>query len=192
MGIHRHRRGTIRLALISGLGMALISAVTPALAPAADAAAPLGSRMAAAYRTDPELVAVSRIWEQMARAWARGDGNAYAANYTPDADLINIKGEHIHTRNAIAARIQHYFDTQLKHTRLLRLEEKVRFMSPTMAVIVRKDCVLYGTQTACRPDTLSINTSVAVKRLGRWLIESFHNTLVRPESDPQPPFRSSD
>jgi uncharacterized protein (TIGR02246 family) len=193
MGNHRYRRSTIRLALISGLGMALISAATPtaALTPAADTAVPVGSQMPGAGHTDPDLVALRHIWERQAEAWARGDGNAYAMNYTPDADLVNIKGEHLHTRPVIASQIQRYFNNQLKNTHLLRMEEKVRLLSPTMAIIVRKDCVLYGAEKSCRPDTLSVNTSVAVKRLGRWMITSFHNTLVMPQHEQRPPFRRS-
>ncbi|WP_248959024.1 SgcJ/EcaC family oxidoreductase [Sphaerisporangium perillae] len=181
MGMQRQLRRTIGLTLITGLGMALIGAATPmaSIAPAADAVAPGGSRTPWADHAESDLAALRHIWEREAVAWARGDAAAYAAAYTRDADLVNIRGEHLRTRDGIASRIQYYFDNQLKKTRLLRLEERVRFVSPTMAIIVRKDCVLYGTETACRPDTLSLNTSVAVKHDGRWMITSFHNTLVR-------------
>jgi uncharacterized protein (TIGR02246 family) len=193
MGNHRYRRSTIRLALISGIGVALTGAATPATAmtPVTGTAAPAASRVPEPGRTDPDLAALRRIWERQAEAWARGDGNAYAMNYTPDADLVNIKGEHLHSRPVIATQIQRYFNNQLKNTHLLRLEEKVRLISPTMAIIVRKDCVLYGAEKSCRPDTLSLNTSVAVKHLGKWMITSFHNTLVMPQDDQRPPFRSS-
>lgn len=92
---------------------------------------------------------------------------------------MNIKGEHLHDRRVIAARLQHYFDHDLKNTRILRLDERVRRLSPTTALIVRRDCVLYGGETACRPGRLSINTSVVVKQAGQWLVTSFHNTLVQ-------------
>ncbi|GAA3824536.1 hypothetical protein GCM10022226_51540 [Sphaerisporangium flaviroseum] len=173
--------------------MALIGAATPAtsMTPVTGTAAPVGSPVPESGRTDPDLTALRHIWERQAEAWARGDGNAYAMNYTPDADLVNIKGEHLHSRPVIATQIQRYFNNQLKNTHLLRLEEKVRLISPTMAIIVRKDCVLYGAEKSCRPDTLSLNTSVAVKHLGKWMITSFHNTLVMPQDDQRPPFRIS-
>jgi uncharacterized protein (TIGR02246 family) len=175
MGIHRCKRITIRLALIGALGMALTSAATSAVG----AAAPVVSQIPRAGHTDPDLTALRRIWERQADAWSHGDANAYAGTYATDADLTNIKGQHLHTRRIIAATIQHYFDNQLKNTRLLRMEEEVRFVSPTMAIILRKDCVLYAAETACRRDNHSINTSIAVKSYGQWMIMSFHNTLVR-------------
>ncbi len=176
--------------------MAFLCAVTPAaaLTPAGgvtgtgQATAPAGGPEPRAGRSDPDLIAMGEIWKRQAAAWARGDANAYASMYTPDADLINIRGEHLHGRTVIAARIQHYFNNQLKNTRILRLAEQIRRVSPTMAIIIRKDCVLYGAETTCSPVTLSINSSIVVKRQGKWLIESFHNTLVHPEDGRQRPF----
>lgn len=191
MDIHRCKVRSIRLALIGGLGMALIGAATPreATTPAVDAAAPAVSGVPRKDQTDTDRAALRRIWEQQADAWARGDAGAYARSYTTDADLINIRGEHFHTRDSIATRIQYYFNNHLKNTHILRMEEEVRFVSPTMAIILRKDCVLYGAEKACRPDTRSINTSLAVKYSGRWMVTSFHNTLMRQQNAPLPSFR---
>ncbi|MEV7969391.1 SgcJ/EcaC family oxidoreductase [Sphaerisporangium sp. NPDC088356] len=192
MDIHRCKVRSIRLALLGGLAMALTGAAAPpdAVTPAADAAAPARSGIQGKDHTDTDLTALRRIWEQQADAWARGDAGAYARSYTTDADLINIRGEHLHSRDTIATRIQHYFNNQLKNTHILRMVEEVRFVSPTMAIILREDCVLYGAETACRPDTRSINTSLAVKHSGRWMVTSFHNTLMRRQDAPFPSFRN--
>ncbi|MFC4530510.1 SgcJ/EcaC family oxidoreductase [Sphaerisporangium dianthi] len=188
MGIHRHGRTTIRLALAAGLGIASIGA-----APASGATTASGSASAAGTRAPvfaagrahaADLAVFTRMRREQARAWERGDSRAYAAAYAPDGDLVNILGEHMHGRQGIAKAIQRHFDRSLKNTRLLELEEHVRFVSPTTAVIVRKGCVLYGGEKACRPDTVSINTSVAVKYAREWLITSFQNTLVHPGGQP--------
>ncbi|MGW4641289.1 SgcJ/EcaC family oxidoreductase [Sphaerisporangium sp. NPDC004334] len=165
------------LAAIGGAGLALLCALPPAAA----AAAPRGA--------DPDAAALGDIWRRQAEAWGKGDAAAYAAMYTPDADLVNIKGEHLHGRSVIAARIGYYFNNRLKNTQIMRLAESVRMVAPLTAIIVRKDCVLYAAETACRPSNLSINSSVAVKRQGHWLIESFQNTLVSPQEERQRPFR---
>ncbi|GII85756.1 hypothetical protein Ssi03_37460 [Sphaerisporangium siamense] len=178
MDIRRHTRRTVRLALIGGLGATLVTSAPPTAAVTPDATGPAASHLPSAPQ-DPDQLALRRVWERQAEAWARGDAVAYARVYTPDADLVNIKGEHLHDRRIIAARLQHYFDHDLKNTRILRLDERVRKLSPTTAIIVRRDCVLYGGETACRPDRLSINTSVVVKKAGQWLVTSFHNTLVQ-------------
>ncbi|MEU9885122.1 SgcJ/EcaC family oxidoreductase [Sphaerisporangium sp. NPDC051011] len=188
MDIRRYTRRTIRLAVVGGLGAALMTGPRPV-----GASTPSDTTTAAARTpataADSDLAALRHIWERQAEAWARGDALAYSSIYTPDADLVNIKGEHLHNRHVIAARIQHYFSGDLKNTHILRIDERVRLISPTMAIIVRKDCVLYGAEKACRPDNLSINTSVAVKDAGQWLITSFHNTLVQALDQAHRPFR---
>ncbi|MFC7383716.1 SgcJ/EcaC family oxidoreductase [Sphaerisporangium rhizosphaerae] len=165
------------LAAIGGAGLALLCALPPAAA----AAAPRGA--------DPDAAALGDIWRRQAEAWGKGDAAAYAAMYTPDADLVNIKGEHLHGRSVIAARIGYYFNNQLRNTQITRLAESVRMVAPLTAIILRKDCVLYAAESVCRPSNLSINSSVAVKRQGHWLIESFQNTLVSPQEERQRPFR---
>ncbi|MFC4533014.1 SgcJ/EcaC family oxidoreductase [Sphaerisporangium dianthi] len=181
MEIRRRRTMNSGLMLVGGAVMALSCALPPAAA--ATSHGPGGS--------DPDLAVLSDIWRRQAEAWVRGDATAYAAVYTPDADLVNIKGEHLHGRAVIAARLKHYFGNQLKDTRLLRLTEKIRMVSPLTAVIIRKDCVLYAAETDCRPANLSINSSVVVKRGGHWFIESFHNTLVNQQDERQRPFRTA-
>ncbi|MDH2428257.1 SgcJ/EcaC family oxidoreductase [Sphaerisporangium sp. TRM90804] len=174
MGIHRHGRKSIGIALMSGLGIALTgAAVTPATSGATPA-------VTGAAHNESDLAAFTKMRQHQEAAWARGDGKAYASIYSPDADLVNILGEHLHGRATIATKLQQYFNTQLKNTRLLEMDDKVRFITPTMAVIVRKSCVLYNQEKACRPDALSINTNVAVKQAGQWMITSFQNTLIRP------------
>ncbi|RCG27297.1 SgcJ/EcaC family oxidoreductase [Sphaerisporangium album] len=187
MDIRRYTRRTVHLAVVGGLGAALLTGPRPVGATSADN--PAAASRTPATAADSDLVALRRIWERQAEAWARGDGAAYARIYTADADLVNIKGEHLRNRPVIAARLQFYFNNDLKNTHILRLDERVRLVSPTMAIIVRKDCVLYGAERSCRPDTLSINTSVAVKDAGQWLITSFHNTLVQPHDQTRRPFR---
>ncbi|MGW4644767.1 SgcJ/EcaC family oxidoreductase [Sphaerisporangium sp. NPDC004334] len=198
MGLHRHGRASLRLALAAALGFASTGAASPATASPATtspattsssgpaspsgavAAAPVQAPAPAVQFHTADLAAFARIRRAQEDAWARGDGRAYAAPYAPDADLINILGENLHGRQGIAVALQRYFQGALRHTRVLVNQERVRFVSPAMAVIIRQGCVLYGAEKACRPDTLSINTSVAVKQAGRWQITSFQNTLVSP------------
>ncbi|MET8155721.1 SgcJ/EcaC family oxidoreductase [Sphaerisporangium sp. NPDC005289] len=190
MGLHRHGRASLRLALAAALGFASTGAASPAITSSSGPASPSGAVAAAPGQAPApaaampfhtaDLAAFARIRRAQEDAWARGDGRAYAAPYAPDADLINILGENLHGRQGIAVALQRYFQGALRHTRVLVNQERVRFVSPAMAVIIRQGCVLYGAEKACRPDTLSINTSVAVKQAGRWQITSFQNTLVSP------------
>ncbi|WP_424533295.1 SgcJ/EcaC family oxidoreductase [Sphaerisporangium viridialbum] len=180
MGIHRYARRTIGLALAGGLGLALSAAVTPTgtTTPASHArSAPAGSRPAVPY--DTELAALARLWQQQADAWARGNGKAYAATYTADADFVNVTGDHLRTRDEIGTKFQRYLGNQLKNSRIHTVEEKIHLLNPSTAFIIRKGCVFFGSERTCHPNTLSWNTSIVVKQSGQWLVRSFHNTLVR-------------
>ncbi|WP_344945271.1 SgcJ/EcaC family oxidoreductase [Sphaerisporangium flaviroseum] len=181
MGIHRFARGAACLAVMGGLGMALGGAAMPAagVAPTGGAlSAPSGSRSAGTDRADTDLAALAQLWNRQADAWAKGDGNAYGATYTKDADFVNVTGEHLRGGPEIAVAFQGYLNAQLKNTRIHTLEEKIQLLSPTLAFIVRKGCVFSDTAKVCRPNTLSMNTSIVVKDSGRWLVRSFHNTLI--------------
>src|SRR5215207_8406620 len=47
--------------------------------------------------------ALERIVKQLESAWNAGDGFAFAAPFTDDADFVNIRADHLQGRNAIAA-----------------------------------------------------------------------------------------
>jgi uncharacterized protein (TIGR02246 family) len=113
-------------------------------------------------------------------AWASGDATAWARTFTPDGDMVTFNGDHLHGRDHIITRMQHYFDAYLQGTRLLTLSEQVRYLEPDTVILVRTGCVLWGSETACTDEALSVNTNVLVKRHGRWLQTSFQNTRVRP------------
>ncbi|WP_214416287.1 SgcJ/EcaC family oxidoreductase [Sphaerisporangium fuscum] len=155
----------IHIAAAGGLGLALTGA----------ASAPMRSPGPAA---DTDRAALAQLYQRQADAWAKGDAKTYAQTYTPDADFVNVTGEHMHTRAEIAERYEGFLHKQLKNTRILTMEERIDMLSPSLALILRKGCVLFGAERTCHPNTLSWNTSLVVKQAGQWLVRSFHNTLV--------------
>jgi uncharacterized protein (TIGR02246 family) len=141
-------------------------------------AATTTASLPAQARSEHANDAFARIRDRQADAWYREDGAAFAATFTADADVVTFNGDHLRTREGIAEGMQYYFDTYIDHTRLHTIDEHVRFAGPDLAIIVRTGCQLVPPSTACRPDSLSRNTNVMVKRHGRWLQESFQNTRV--------------
>ena len=55
-----------------------------------------------------------RLLKQLEDAWNSGDGEAFAAPFTEDAEFVNIRGEHASGRTAIATGHQAIFDTIYK------------------------------------------------------------------------------
>jgi uncharacterized protein (TIGR02246 family) len=156
-----------------GAAAALLAVLIPAAEPAS-AERPSGTGH------DRDLAALQELRRHQEQAWERGDARAYAAVYTPDADLVTFNGDHLSTRAGIEEGMGYYFTTYLRGTRLLQQDERVRFVEPDVAVIVRRGCVLWPGESACTDEALSVNTNVAVKHHGRWLYTVFQNTRVRP------------
>ena len=51
---------------------------------------------------------------RLERAWNEGDGQAFGEPFTPDADFVDIRGEHHRGQEAIAAGHQAIFDSIYK------------------------------------------------------------------------------
>ncbi len=63
--------------------------------------------------------AVRVLYEQLMDAWNKGDGDAYAAVFAEDGDLIGFDGTHCKGRQEVAPFHQRLFETHLKGTRLV-------------------------------------------------------------------------
>lgn len=105
-------------------------------------------------------------------AWARGDGDAYAACFTEKSDYITFSGIHLRTRAENAELHAALFRSVLKGTKLSAEIESVELLSNSVALV----------HTVGRARKKSYQTFVLVKSDGEWLIRSFQNTRVQPFS----------
>jgi uncharacterized protein (TIGR02246 family) len=124
--------------------------------------------------------ALADLERRQIEAWGH-DGAAFAATFTEDADFVDVVGGHLRGRQAIAESLQAGFTTFMAGTRLSEPRQRtVRFPAPDVAVVVTSgNCVLRDGESGCRPEDLSIQTRVAVKRDGRWLLTGFQNNRIR-------------
>jgi uncharacterized protein (TIGR02246 family) len=88
------------------------------------------NEMAATTATDE--AAIRDLYRELMDGWNRGSGDAFAATFTGDGDLIGFDGTHFHGRREIAPLHQELFDKWLKGSRLVgRVESARRRSSPT-------------------------------------------------------------
>jgi uncharacterized protein (TIGR02246 family) len=127
-----------------------------------------------------DLAAFERIATRQEAAWAAEDGAAFAATFTDDADFVTFNGDYLVTRQGIAAGLQHAFDNYIPPSRIVRLDEHIRYVEPDLVFIVRTTCIVNAGQDACRSGSDSRNTNVLSKRHGQWLQTSFQNTRIDP------------
>ncbi|MFC4372552.1 SgcJ/EcaC family oxidoreductase [Nocardia halotolerans] len=112
-------------------------------------------------------------------AWAAGDGTAFAATFTPDADFVSVIGERIQGRTELATVMQEGFDGFMRGTRMAEPETTtLRFPAPNVAVLVTVGDRPMLPGTTAPPDTRSVQTRVAMRHNGTWLFTTFQNTRI--------------
>ncbi len=136
-----------------------------------------------AQRIDSHLAeetAVRALYEQLMDGWNDGSGEAFAAPFAEDGDLIGFDGTHLKGRRKITPFHQRLFGTYLKETRLVGRVKSVRFLGPDVALVHARGGTLRGGKSTPSSKRDLIQTLVDVRRGGEWRVAAFQNTQVRP------------
>jgi uncharacterized protein (TIGR02246 family) len=123
--------------------------------------------------------AVRELYEELMDGWNQGSGDAFAAAFTEDGDLVAFDGTHFEGRDEIAPFHQELFDKWLKGTRLVGEVRDVRFLSPDVALMHAVGSTVMRGKSEPSPERDSIQTLVAVREGGEWRLAAFQNTRVR-------------
>ena len=115
--------------------------------------------------TDEIRSLLARLYD----AWARGDGDAYAACFAEKSDYITFNGVHLRTRAENAELHSALFKGVLKGTKLSAEIESIELLSNSIALV----------HTVGTGRKKSYQTYVLVKSGAGWLIRSFQNTRVQ-------------
>lgn len=134
--------------------------------------------------------AIGATLRQLVAAWNRGDGVAYGALFTTDADYIDVTGTHTTGAEAIGRLHTFLFEGPLKGSQLEgaygQTPGEVQFLAPDVALVIGGGTTRLAGQTEAPEDRGSINTTVLVKRDSAWRIRAFQNNRVqrRPGTPP--------
>ena len=79
--------------------------------------------------------AIRAVFAHTSRAWADGDGEAFAAWYAPDATVI-LPGVYLPGQDAIREAMAAAFAGPLKNTRRSHQVRSIRFTSPGTAIVI--------------------------------------------------------
>jgi uncharacterized protein (TIGR02246 family) len=124
--------------------------------------------------------AIRQLFQNLVTSWNKGDGTAYASQFTEDSDYIAFDGTHLKGRKANAESHQKLFDTFLKGS---TLEEQritdLRFLTPDVALLHMVGTVKLSWQKKPAPGRSSIQTLIAVKQNGEWKFAAFQNTRIQ-------------
>ena len=133
--------------------------------------------------TAEDEATVAALPHQMAEAWGRGDADAYAATFTPDADYVVFDGSHARGRTEIADIHRPLFARFLKGSRLIIGSVETRFLGPDVALIHSTGGVQKKGKTSVSKHQQSVQTMVVVRRGGEWQVTAFQNTRYKPFTD---------
>lgn len=134
-------------------------------------------RIASRFSEETEIRA---LYQQLMDGWNAGSGEAFAAPFAEEADLVGFDGTHLKGRQRIAPFHQRLFDTYLKGSRLVGRVKSVRSLSEDVALMHAVGGTVMRGKSAPSPGRASFQTLVAVRQGDEWRFAAFQNTRVRP------------
>jgi uncharacterized protein (TIGR02246 family) len=110
-----------------------------------------------------------------------------AAEFTPDADFVNVYGMWRKGPAEIEARQKERMETVLKEAKITLLDLRIRFIRPDVAIAhqTQEMSGMLDPEGQKMPPHRERSIRVLVKEQGKWLTTAFHNTIVR-DAEPQP------
>jgi uncharacterized protein (TIGR02246 family) len=146
------------------------------------------TREEAAANDSADEAAVRALYQQLMDGWNQGSGDAFAAVFTEDGDLVGFDGTHFKGRQEIAPFHQRLFDKWLKGSRLVGEVKDVRFLSPDVALMHAVGGTVMRGKSEPVPERDSIQTLVATRQDGEWRLAAFQNTRLHPMDSSAGPF----
>ena len=126
--------------------------------------------------SDADRQAVLDVLAGLYRAWEAGDAEAFVADYTEDASVIQ-PGVYEKDREEIRANMAAAFAGPLSGSRVAARPVDVRLLAGDTAIVVSEDGIIFpAQQDAVASERLVRATWVLVRRDGGWRIPSYHNS----------------
>jgi uncharacterized protein (TIGR02246 family) len=137
-------------------------------------------------REDEE--AIRKVIVEMTEGFNQHNARVAIRMYTPDADLVTVRGDRFKGREAIEKGLAAIFATRAKDATHKTLDVTVKFIRPEIAVVhvINELNGLVSTDGQKLPAHQEISIRGFVKEQGTWRVAAFRNTMVRPFGTPIP------
>ena len=123
-----------------------------------------------------DRAAVERLVRALEAAWNAMDGAAFAAPFAADADFVNVRGEHVRGRPAIAAGHAGIFRTIYAGSVNEYTVQAARLLRPQVA-LVHVHARLDVPQGPLAGRHQALFSLLCTEESDGWEIAAFHNTL---------------
>ncbi len=132
----------------------------------------------------PDEIEVRALYRQMLDGWNKRDAGAFAASFAEDGECIGFDGSQMNGRAEIGSTLQQIFTDHLTGAYVGKVRS-VRLLSPDVAILRAVVGMVPHAQSDVEPALNSIQTLVAVRRDGTWLIALFQNTPAQFHGRPE-------
>ena len=127
---------------------------------------------------------IGALYQQLLDGWNQRNAAAYAALFAEEASVVGFDGSQMNGRAEIATQIGRIFADHQTSTYVGKIRE-VRFLTPDVAILRAVVGMVPPGQSDLRPDVNAIQSLVADKQNGTWLIALFQNTPARFDGRPE-------
>jgi len=137
---------------------------------------------AVAQGTPEDEQAIRKVIGEMTDGFNRHDARASTRMYTPDADLITVRGERFRGTGEFEKGLASIFATRAREATHRTLNVSVRFIRPDVALahVTNELSGLIAPDGQRPPPHQELSLRVFVKEGSEWRVAAFHNTLVQP------------
>jgi uncharacterized protein (TIGR02246 family) len=128
----------------------------------------------------PDEESIKSIIAATTEMFNRHDPKGFARYYTPDADLVTVRGEVMKGTGEIEAGLDRIFRARAGNATLREIDASIRFLGPDVALahVTNELSGLVGPAGERLPAHRERSIRVFVKRDGAWKVRAFHNTRL--------------
>lgn len=114
---------------------------------------------------------IRALWQTMAAGWADGDATRFASVFAADADFVNVRGEALSGRAAVADSHARLFATAYRGTTLSASVTLIRRLAPELSLV--------HVTSEVRPAGVVTHAQAVVRHAGPPEIAAFHNMIPK-------------
>lgn len=130
------------------------------------------------------MAEIETLYRQIIDGWNGHDGDAFAAAFASDGEMIGFDGSHVHGRDAIAESMNAIFADHETAPYVVKVEH-ARQLGDDVALLRAAAGMIPPGRSELEPSRHTWQTVVAERRGGDWKVVLFQNTPAQFHGRPE-------